>query len=77
MGEGGGFSTGGPGKGMHSRAYTHILAKYPWIESVKATNSNFTDGGNFGLTIVCLNAYTPYSGEAIIKELIDLTRVTD
>mmetsp|Transcript_19358 Transcript_19358/g.3152 ORF Transcript_19358/g.3152 Transcript_19358/m.3152 type:complete len:171 (+) Transcript_19358:330-842(+) len=77
VGEGGGFSSGGPGKGMHSRSYTHILAKYPWIESIKAVNTNFTDSGNFGLDIICLNAYTPYAGEAIIKELIDLTKVTD
>lgn len=77
VGDGGGFSTGGPGKGMHARAYTHILAKYPWIDSVKSINSVFTDNGNFGLLTIGLSQYCGYMMDGVTKELIDLTRVTD
>lgn len=77
VGDGGGFSTGGPGKGMHARAYTHILAKYPWIDSVKTINSLFTDNGNFGIMTIGLSQYCGYMADAVTKELIDLTKVTD
>jgi mitochondrial-processing peptidase subunit alpha len=76
IGEGGGFSTGGPGKGMHSRAYTKILP-YGFLESVKGINFNFTDSGVFGISLVGLEKYASYMPDLILKEIADLLNVTD
>jgi hypothetical protein len=34
MGGGNSFSSGGPGKGMHSRLYTRVLNQYHWVRGV-------------------------------------------
>lgn len=77
IGEGGGFSTGGPGKGMHARAYNTFLRRYPFLESVKCTNQHFTDTGIFSVALSGLESYSSHMSDAIIKELIDLQRMTD
>jgi len=77
IGEGGGFSTGGPGKGMHSRAYNTFLRKYPFLESVKCINQHFTDTGLFTILISGLKAYSGHMAEAMVKETLDLQRMTD
>ena len=77
IGDGGGFSAGGPGKGMHSRAYTHILSKYPFIDSIQAVNHSFTDSGVFGINLIGLNAYCGYMTEALVKELTALASLSD
>ena len=77
VGEGGGFSTGGPGKGMHSRSYTHFLARYPFLESVQGSYSAFTDCGSFGITLVGLSHFSEHMAQGLIKELIELTRISD
>ena len=74
IGQGGGFSTGGPGKGMHSRAYTKILP-YGFLESVKAINHNFTDSGVFALSLVGFEKYVQHVPELILKEIVDLLKV--
>ena len=76
IGEGGGFSTGGPGKGMHSRAYTTLLP-YGFIESVKAVNHNFMDSGVFAISFVALQKYAEYIPDITLKELISLMEVTE
>ena len=46
-----GFSSGGPGKGMHSRAVTNLLAKYSYVDGASAVNAHFSDSGLFGMSI--------------------------
>jgi hypothetical protein len=36
-----GFSSGGPGKGMHSRAVTNLLAKYNYVDGASAVKAHF------------------------------------
>jgi processing peptidase subunit alpha len=46
MGGGNSFSSGGPGKGMHSRLYTRVLNQYHWVGAAGAsTQVPSTDGG--------------------------------
>ena len=44
LGGGGAFSAGGPGKGMHSRLYTRVLNKYPWVHNCTAITSIYRPG---------------------------------
>lgn len=50
LGGGGSFSAGGPGKGMYSRLYTHVLNQYGYIESCQSANHAYSDDGLFGIT---------------------------
>lgn len=77
IGQGGGFSSGGPGKGMHSRSYTHILPKYPFIDSIAATNTSFSDSGIFGIKVIGLAEYGGNISEAVVRELADLVNITE
>lgn len=47
MGGGGSFSAGGPGKGMFTRLFTHVLNQYHWVHSSTAHNSSYEDSGLF------------------------------
>jgi len=47
LGGGGSFSTGGPGKGMHTRLYTDVLNRHHWVESCQANSVMYTDTGLF------------------------------
>lgn len=38
MGGGNSFSSGGPGKGMHSRLYTRVLNQYHWVGGNTVSN---------------------------------------
>ena len=49
LGGGGSFSAGGPGKGMYSRLYTHILNRYAQIDHCAAFHHIYTDSSLFGL----------------------------
>merc|ERR1719163_1036178 len=49
LGGGGSFSTGGPGKGMHTRLYTDVLNMHHWVESCQANSVMYTDTGLFTL----------------------------
>ena len=74
IGDGGGFSTGGPGKGMHSRAYTSILPQ-GFIESVKTQYFSYSDSGVFAISLVGLENYAQYLPLVIVKELVDLMKI--
>lgn len=45
------FSSGGPGKGMYSRAYREILYYNHFVNSVSVINNVFSDSGIFGITL--------------------------
>lgn len=47
LGGGGSFSTGGPGKGMHTRLYTDVLNRHHWVESCQASSAMYADTGLF------------------------------
>ena len=49
LGGGGSFSAGGPGKGMYSRLYTHILNHYAQIDNCTAFQHIYADSSLFGL----------------------------
>lgn len=49
LGGGGSFSAGGPGKGMYSRLYTHILNHYAQIDHCAAFHHIYADSSLFGL----------------------------
>lgn len=51
LGNASSFSTGGPGKGMHSRTTKNLLNKLHFVDSAQALNFNFSDSGLFGLTV--------------------------
>eukprot|EP00798_Chlamydomonas_sp_ICE-L_P027065 gene27065-2298_t len=53
LGGGNSFSSGGPGKGMHSRLYTRVLNQYGWVHSCTAFNSTFNDTGLVGIQASC------------------------
>lgn len=45
LGGGSSFSSGGPGKGMHSRLYTRVLNQHHWVHSCSAFSSTFNSSG--------------------------------
>ena len=49
MGSSSSFSTGGPGKGMHSRCTKNLMNRTHCLESVSNQNDLFSDSGIFGL----------------------------
>ena len=49
LGGGGSFSSGGPGKGMHSRLYTEVMQQYHFVENCVAFNEQYASGGLFGI----------------------------
>lgn len=49
MGNASSFSSGGPGKGMHSRCTKNLLNKEPCIESATYLLAHFQNHGLFGL----------------------------
>ena len=49
MGGGGSFSSGGPGKGMHSRLYRRVLNNCPWVANCTAVSSLYNNTGLVGI----------------------------
>ncbi|KAJ4485772.1 Metalloenzyme, LuxS/M16 peptidase-like protein [Lentinula aciculospora] len=49
LGGGGSFSAGGPGKGMYSRLYTHILNNFTQIDHCASFHHIYSDSSLFGL----------------------------
>jgi processing peptidase subunit alpha len=72
LGGGGSFSAGGPGKGMYSRLYTHVLNQYGWIESCIAVNHSYTDSGLFGISASCAPSHVAQLLEVMCRELAAL-----
>lgn len=64
MGGGGSFSAGGPGKGMFTRLFTHVLNRYHWVNSCAAHNLSYEDTGLFFIQ--------SSSDPARLKDLVDV-----
>jgi mitochondrial-processing peptidase subunit alpha len=76
LGGGGSFSAGGPGKGMYSRLYTHVLNQHGWVESCVAFNNSFTDSGIFGIAASCSPGKVGSMIDVMCRELQALTLET-
>lgn len=76
LGGGGSFSAGGPGKGMYSRLYTHVLNQHGWVESCVAFNNSFTDSGIFGIAASCTPNKIGHMVDVMCRELQALTLET-
>jgi len=73
LGGGGSFSTGGPGKGMHSRLYTRVLNQYHWVAHCTAFNSLYNDTGLFGIFASGESSQAGQMVDIICKELQAVT----
>jgi processing peptidase subunit alpha len=49
LGGGADFSSGGPGKGMHSRLYQNVLTKFSWVTNCSAYHNIFENSGLIGI----------------------------
>ena len=78
LGSAKGFSMGGPGKGMYSRATQNIFQRYQFIVGVDAINQNFTDSGIFGLNVKGHSTNAGDLGTILVNELKGLKQgITD
>lgn len=57
LGGGSSFSSGGPGKGMHSRLYTRVLNQYGWAHQCLAYSDCFASSGLVGVQASCDPGY--------------------
>ena len=69
LGGGGSFSAGGPGKGMYSRLYTHVLNQYYFVENCVAFNHAYSDSGLFGISMSCIPEAAAQAVEIIAMQL--------
>ncbi|KAL1916489.1 uncharacterized protein VTP21DRAFT_5680 [Calcarisporiella thermophila] len=76
LGGGDAFSSGGPGKGIQSRLYAKIVAKYDWVEACNAFQHAYSDSGLFGLRAVCVSGQGLQLVAMIAREL-SLVLLTD
>lgn len=51
LGNASAFSSGGPGKGMHSRCTKNLLNSVQCVEKASFINEHYSDSGLFGLTV--------------------------
>ncbi|KAK0545629.1 hypothetical protein OC861_005196 [Tilletia horrida] len=51
LGGGGSFSAGGPGKGMYSRLYSHVLNRFHKVDFCSSFHHCYNDSGLFGIAI--------------------------
>uniref|UniRef100_A0A060T366 Alpha-MPP n=1 Tax=Blastobotrys adeninivorans TaxID=409370 RepID=A0A060T366_BLAAD len=68
LGGGGSFSAGGPGKGMYSRLYTHVLNQFGQVESAQAFNHAYPETGLFGIAASCIPQAAPYLAEIMCQQ---------
>lgn len=69
LGGGGSFSTGGPGKGMHSRLYTRVLNQMPWVHNCTAFNSIYNTTGLVGVFASVESAHAAEALDVVTKEI--------
>ncbi|CAD7695334.1 unnamed protein product [Ostreobium quekettii] len=78
MGGGGSFSSGGPGKGMHSRLYLNVLTRYSWVHNFSAVSTAFDDRSLTGVYGAAPPEHAGQLVDIMVKELQDLaTKVSE
>ncbi|KAJ1287237.1 hypothetical protein BS78_03G415600 [Paspalum vaginatum] len=70
MGGGGSFSSGGPGKGMHSRLYLRVLNEYHSVQSFSAFSNVFDNSGLFGIYLTTPSGFVRKAVDIAIREMI-------
>ncbi|XP_068662709.1 mitochondrial-processing peptidase subunit alpha-like [Aristolochia californica] len=70
MGGGGSFSTGGPGKGMHSRLYLRVLNHHQEVDSFSAFSSMYNDTGLFGIYLMTGSDFVDDAVHMALNELL-------
>ena len=73
LGGGGSFSAGGPGKGMHSRLYTRVLARHPWARHCTAFSSLYNETGLVGVYAAADAARSADVASVVADEIAALT----
>lgn len=68
------FSTGGPGKGMHSRATKNLLNRLSFVQGADCISNIFSDCGLFGLKLTGPSEEANNLIDACVKELLLLTK---
>ncbi|GBE59270.1 mitochondrial processing peptidase alpha [Babesia ovata] len=76
LGGGGAFSTGGPGKGMHSRLFLNVLNKNEFVETCMAFSTVYSDAGICGLYMVAAPHASRNALEVMAKEFKAMATVT-
>ncbi|XP_026405529.1 mitochondrial-processing peptidase subunit alpha-like isoform X2 [Papaver somniferum] len=72
MGGGGSFSQGGPGKGMYSRLYRHVLNKHTETQSFTAFNAIYDRSGLFGIHTTIDSEYVFLAVNLLVREFQDV-----
>jgi len=76
LGGGGTFSTGGPGKGMHSRFYLDVLNKKHFVDHIQSFNTLHSDSGLFGFSVSAPSEYTPKMVQLVTEQLAKVSDVS-
>lgn len=69
LGGGDSFSTGGPGKGMHSMLYRDVLVRYGQVQTCVAFNHCYGDTGLFGVFASASDTTAQVLTELVLTEL--------
>eukprot|EP01026_Neomeris_dumetosa_P018337 TRINITY_DN1717_c0_g2_i1.p1 TRINITY_DN1717_c0_g2~~TRINITY_DN1717_c0_g2_i1.p1 ORF type:complete len:576 (+),score=57.17 TRINITY_DN1717_c0_g2_i1:180-1730(+) len=72
LGGGGSFSSGGPGKGIHSRLYVEVLARYEWMQNCNSFSHVYDDTGLLGIQCSANPAYAKDMVDVMCNEMIKL-----
>lgn len=76
LGGGRSFSTGGPGKGMHTRLYTEVLNRHHEVESCQASSVMYADTGLFTIYATVVPHYAGRFIDVIARIFKNLNRIT-
>jgi processing peptidase subunit alpha len=74
FGGGDSFSTGGPGKGMHSMLYRDVLVRYGQVRTCVAFNHCYGDTGLFGVFASASDTTAQVLTEVVLTELAIVAR---
>jgi len=72
LGGGNSFSSGGPGKGMHSRLYQNVLNGNSYVDSAMAFASTYLDSGLFGLHMSFEHGNIMDALQLIVSEMLSI-----
>jgi processing peptidase subunit alpha len=78
MGGGSSFSSGGPGKGIHTRLYARVLNRFAFCENVRSFLIPFEHVSLFGISAQCDKGAVIRMMEVVASELLYMaTQITD
>ncbi|KAI5474513.1 mitochondrial processing peptidase [Pseudohyphozyma bogoriensis] len=76
LGGGHSFSAGGPGKGMYSRLYTHVLNLHHSVDYCQSFHHCYLDSGLFGIAMAFTPGYASEAAWILASQLDAITRPT-